>query len=142
MFLTTKSSIPNKPKDLILLSLSVLLLHQAKRILSTSKAQTMVMVMRLGKEHPVVIFSKKSCCMCHSIKTLIYGFGANPIVYELDEQPNGQQMEKELRALGRKPSVPAVFIGKELIGGPNEIISLHVKGELVPMLLKAKAIWI
>lgn len=63
-------------------------------------------------------------------------------MYELNELPNGQQMEKELKALGHKPSVPVVCIGKELVGGPNEIMSLHVKGKLVPMLLKAKAIWI
>ena len=90
----------------------------------------------------MVIFSKSSCCMSHSIKTLIYSFGANPIVYELDEHSNGQQLQKELKALGHKPSVPVVFIGKKLIGGANEIMSLHVQGKLVPMLLKAKAIWI
>lgn len=99
-------------------------------------------IMRLGEEYPVVIFTKSSCCMCHSIKTLIYGFGANPTIYELDQLPNGQQMENELKILGRKPSVPAVFIGKELIGGPTEVMSLHLKGKLVPMLLKAKAIWV
>ncbi|WOH01603.1 hypothetical protein DCAR_0520987 [Daucus carota subsp. sativus] len=102
----------------------------------------MATVTRLGEEYPVVIFSKSSCCMSHSIKTLIYSFGANPIVYELDEHSNGQQLQKELKALGHKPSVPVVFIGKKLIGGANEIMSLHVQGKLVPMLLKAKAIWI
>lgn len=99
-------------------------------------------VLKLGAEYPVVIFSKSSCCMCFSIKTLICNFGANPTVYELDELPTGQQMDKELKALGRKPSVPAIFIGKELIGGPDEVMSLHVKGQLVPLLLKAKAIWV
>ncbi|KAK1385191.1 Monothiol glutaredoxin-S2 [Heracleum sosnowskyi] len=102
----------------------------------------MAMVTMLGAEYPVVIFSKSSCCMSHSIKTLISSFGANPAVYELDELENGQQMERELKALGRKPVIPAVFIGKELIGGPNEVLSLHVKGKLVPLLLQAKAIWL
>lgn len=102
----------------------------------------MATVTRLGEEYPVVIFIENTCCMSHSINTLIYSFGANPMVYELDELSNGQQLEKELKALGHKPSVPVIFIGKEIIGGPNEIMSLHVKGKPVPMLLKAKAIWI
>ncbi|XP_074358701.1 monothiol glutaredoxin-S1-like [Apium graveolens] len=102
----------------------------------------MAMVMSLGSETPVVIFSKTSCCMSHSIIKLIQTFGANPRVYELDEHPNGQQLERELKALGRKKCTPAVFIGKELIGGANEVMSLHVEGKLVPLLLKANAIWL
>lgn len=102
----------------------------------------MALVTRMGVEYPVVIFSKSTCSMSHSIKTLICSFGANPTVYEIDEHPNGEQMEKELKALGRKPSVPAVFIGQELIGGANEVFSLHLKGKLVPLLKDANAIWV
>ncbi|KAM7489990.1 hypothetical protein LguiB_027474 [Lonicera macranthoides] len=101
----------------------------------------MAMVTRLGAEKPVVIFSKSSCCMCRSIKSPICGFGANPTVYELDELANGQQMERELKALGwRKPNVPAVFIGEELIGDTKETMSLQIQGKLVPLLKQAKAI--
>lgn len=99
-------------------------------------------VKRLGSEDPVVIFSKSSCCISHTIKTLIRNFGANPTVYELDELPNGKEMENALVELGRNPSVPAVFIGKKLVGGANEVMSLNVKGKLKPMLIKAKAIWV
>lgn len=102
----------------------------------------MALVTRLGAEYPVVIFSKSSCSMSHSVVTLIRSFGANPTVYEIDENPNGHQMEMELKALGRKPSIPAVFIAHDLIGGPNEVFSLHLKGKLVPLLLKANAIWL
>ncbi|KAJ0742698.1 putative thioredoxin-disulfide reductase [Helianthus annuus] len=105
-------------------------------------SEKMAVVTRLVKDRAVVIFSKSSCCICHSIKTLICSFGANPTVYELDERPDGQQIEKELIALGCKPSVPAVFIGQELVGGSNEIMSLHLKGKLVPMLIKERAIWL
>ncbi|GFZ13706.1 thioredoxin superfamily protein [Actinidia rufa] len=45
-------------------------------------------VMSLGAEKLVVIFSKSNCCICHSIKTLMSSFGANPTVYELNELPN------------------------------------------------------
>ncbi|KAG8370665.1 hypothetical protein BUALT_Bualt13G0006900 [Buddleja alternifolia] len=100
-------------------------------------------VQRLTADRPVVIFSKSTCCMCHTIKTLIRSFGANPTVYELDELANGQQLERALVAVaGQRLSFPVVFIGQELVGGDNEVMSLHVKGKLVPLLKKAKAIWI
>lgn len=100
-------------------------------------------IKRLTTDKPVVIFSKSTCCISHTIKTLICSFGANPTVYELDELPNGQQLERALAsASGRRMSFPAVFIDQELVGGANEVMSLHVKGELVPLLKKVRAIWI
>ncbi|KAI3749276.1 hypothetical protein L2E82_19883 [Cichorium intybus] len=102
----------------------------------------MAIVTRLVTDKAVVIFSKSSCCICHSIETLICSFGANPTVYELDEHPDGQLIERELKSLGCKLCAPTVFIGQQLIGGANEIMSLHLKGKLVPMLIKERAIWL
>ncbi|KAG5567682.1 hypothetical protein RHGRI_003027 [Rhododendron griersonianum] len=84
-------------------------------------------VMDLVGQRPLVIFSKSNCCICYSITQLFYGFGANPAIYELDQLQNGKQLERELVALGRQPSVPAVFIGGKLVGGSNEIMSLQVR---------------
>ncbi|KAJ8898804.1 hypothetical protein K2173_007229 [Erythroxylum novogranatense] len=102
----------------------------------------MDIVKRLVAEKPVVIFSKSTCCMSHSIRALICSFGANPTVYELDQIPNGQQVEKALRQLGCQPSVPAVFIGEEFVGGDQQVMSLQVKNQLGTMLKNAGAIWI
>lgn len=99
-------------------------------------------VNELVKEKPVVIFSKSSCCMSHSIKSLICGFGANPTVYELDRIANGGQIERTLVQQGCQPSVPAVFIGQKLIGGEKQVMSLHVQSQLIPLLINAGAIWI
>ncbi|GMY27667.1 monothiol glutaredoxin-S2 [Fagus crenata] len=99
-------------------------------------------VTNLVSERPVVIFSKSSCCMCHSIKTLLNDFGVNPAVYELDEIQRGRDIEQALARLGCSPSVPAVFIGGELVGGANEVMSLHLKRSLIPMLRRAGAIWV
>ncbi|KAI3443157.1 Glutaredoxin domain-containing protein [Psidium guajava] len=51
---------------------------------------------RMISEKPMVIFSKSSCCMCHTIKTLLYSFGANPMVHEQDEIPRGREIEQAL----------------------------------------------
>ncbi|KAE8038006.1 hypothetical protein FH972_010554 [Carpinus fangiana] len=96
-------------------------------------------VMKLASGRPVVIFSKSSCYMCHIVKTIFSEFGVNPAVYELDEIPRGRDIEQVLAGLGRSPSVPAVFIGDELVGGSNEVMSLHLKRFLIPMLKRIGA---
>lgn len=103
----------------------------------------MATIVSLVGDKPVVIFSKTSCSMCHSVKSLIKNYGANVTIYEVDEIPNGQQIERELLLqLGCQPSVPAVYIGQKFIGGADKIFSLQLANELVQLLIQAKAIWI
>ncbi|XP_035539318.1 monothiol glutaredoxin-S3-like [Juglans regia] len=100
-------------------------------------------VTNMVSERPVVIFSRSTCCMCHTIKTLfITELGVNALVHEVDEIPRGREIEQALARLGCNPSVPAVFIGRELVGGTNEVMSLHLRRALVPMLKRAGAIWL
>ncbi|KAL8236081.1 hypothetical protein R6Q59_017162 [Mikania micrantha] len=102
----------------------------------------MTTVKSMLSENPVVVvFSKTTCCVSHSIITLIRKFGANPLIYEIDELPNGNTIETELLELGCSPSVPSVFIGKKLIGGANELITLNLESKLKSLLINANAIW-
>nr|KYP58056.1 Monothiol glutaredoxin-S2 [Cajanus cajan] len=132
-------------------SLASLLLHFKYHILPHSQTSpsiwhcctnTMDRVTKMVSERAVVIFSKSSCCMSHTIKTLFCDFGVNPAVHELDEIPRGRDIEQALSRLGCSPSVPAVFIGGELVGGANEVMSLHLNRSLIPMLKKAGALWV
>uniref|UniRef100_A0A1J3C7P5 Monothiol glutaredoxin-S2 n=1 Tax=Noccaea caerulescens TaxID=107243 RepID=A0A1J3C7P5_NOCCA len=102
----------------------------------------MEMITKMVLERPVVVYSKSSCCMSHTIKTLLCDFGANPAVYELDEVSRGREIEQALLRLGCSPAVPAIFIGGELVGGANEVMSLHLNGSLIPMLKRAGALWV
>ncbi|CAK9145531.1 unnamed protein product [Ilex paraguariensis] len=99
-------------------------------------------VSRMVSERPVVIFSKSSCCMCHTIKSLFSDFGVNPTVHELDEVRGSRDIEQALVRFGCNPTVPAVFIGGKLVGGANEVMSLHLKRSLKPMLKQAGALWV
>ncbi|KMS98628.1 hypothetical protein BVRB_3g070260 [Beta vulgaris subsp. vulgaris] len=99
-------------------------------------------VNRLVEEKALVIFTRSSCCISHSVMQLVSSYGANATVYELDEMSNGQEVDKALQGLGLRPSIPAVFIGQKLVGGAKEIISLQVQGKLMPMLKEAGAIWV
>ncbi|XP_020244180.1 putative glutaredoxin-C14 [Asparagus officinalis] len=103
----------------------------------------MDMVMRLASKRALVIFSTSSCCICHTVKTLFFDLGVYPDVHELDEEPMGREMEKALiKITGRKPTVPAVFIGGKFIGGTENVMSLHLGGKLVPLLKDAGALWL
>ncbi|TVU23788.1 hypothetical protein EJB05_26170, partial [Eragrostis curvula] len=82
--------------------------------------------------------------MCHAVTSLLSDMSVNAAVHELDRDPRGREMERELaRMLGcRVPAVPAVFIGGDLVGGTNRVMALHLAGELVPMLKSAGALWL
>ncbi|KAG6477059.1 glutaredoxin-C1-like [Zingiber officinale] len=100
-------------------------------------------VLRLAGQRAVVIFSRSSCCMCHTVKRLFAELGVDPAVHELDEDPKGKDMERALaKMLGRTPSVPAVFIGGNLIGSTDKVMSLHLGGKLIPLLHDAGALWL
>lgn len=100
-------------------------------------------VMKLAAQRAVVIFSLSSCCICHTVKSLFRDLGVNAAVHELDEDPRGQEMENALAILmGLRLPVPAVFIGGKLIGSTDKIMSLHLKGRLVPLLRDAGALWV
>ncbi|XP_042055224.1 monothiol glutaredoxin-S4-like [Salvia splendens] len=97
---------------------------------------------KMVSEKPIVIFSKSECCISHTIKSLFYDFGVNPMIYELDEMARGQEIEQALSRLGCNQTVPAVFIGGAFVGGANEIMSLHLNRSLKPMLKRAGALWV
>ncbi|WCJ21396.1 Thioredoxin superfamily protein [Euphorbia peplus] len=99
-------------------------------------------VTRMVAERPLVMFSRSTCDMCHSIKTLLQGFGANPLIYELDQIPNGQQIERALKQQLGCQNLPVVFIGGECVGGDGQVMSLLLKNQLGPLLKRAGAIWV
>eukprot|EP01018_Ginkgo_biloba_P002341 Gb_07827 [translate_table: standard] len=98
---------------------------------------------RLASDNAVLVFSTTSCCMCHVVKRLFCSLGVNPAVCELDEEDGGADMEKVLvRLVGKKPALPAVFIGGKLVGGLDRLMADHISGDLVPKLKEAGALWL
>lgn len=99
-------------------------------------------VKRLAAENEVLIISKSSCCLCFAVNVLLRELGVSPMVYELDQDPEGKDMEKALVRLQgcHTPSVPAVFIAGDLVGSTNEVMSLHLSGDLNRMLKPYKVV--
>jgi glutaredoxin 3 len=100
-------------------------------------------VRRLASQCTVVIFGASNCCMCHAVKTLFTEMGVSWTVHELDKDPRGKDVERALAGMvGRNPPVPAVFIGGTLVGPTDKVMSLHLGGQLVPLLRQAGALWL
>ncbi|CAK9178047.1 unnamed protein product [Ilex paraguariensis] len=91
-------------------------------------------VLRLVSENGVVIFSKSTCCLCYAVTILFQDLGVHPLVHEMDQDPEGREMEKALVKMGCNAPVPTVFISGNLVGSTNEVMSLHLGGSLIPML--------
>ena len=100
-------------------------------------------VRRLASQRAVVIFGASNCCMCHAVKTLFTEMGVSWTVHELDKDPRGKDVERALAGMvGQNPPVPAVFIGGALVGPIDKVMSLHLGGQLVPLLRQAGALWL
>ncbi|PKA58986.1 Glutaredoxin-C7 [Apostasia shenzhenica] len=87
---------------------------------------------RLITESPVVIFSRRSCCMCHVMKRLLATVGVHPTVIELDEA--------EAETTAAAVTLPALFIGGAPVGGLEGLMALHLGGRLVPRLREVGAL--
>ncbi|GAU34443.1 hypothetical protein TSUD_06540 [Trifolium subterraneum] len=99
---------------------------------------------RLITEHPVIIFTRSSCCMCHVMKKLLSTIGVNPTVIELDDNEIASlphDDDDDLASVLRNRS-PAVFIGGACVGGLESLVALHVSGHLVPKLVQVGALYV
>ncbi|XVF48682.1 hypothetical protein PTKIN_Ptkin03bG0209500 [Pterospermum kingtungense] len=100
-------------------------------------------IQRLISEHPVIIFSRPSCCMCHVMKKLLATIGVHPTVIELDDHeiaslPQPSPAHDNLSS--QNPPAPAVFIGGTCVGGLESLVALHLSGHLVQKLVEVGAL--
>ncbi|KAI3907513.1 hypothetical protein MKW92_032211 [Papaver armeniacum] len=89
---------------------------------------------RLIRENQVIIFSKRSCCMCHVMKRLLYALGANPTVIELEENEMNSSLPPAQNSGGGSGGGgvgPVVYVGGRRVGGLESLMALHLSGELV-----------
>ncbi|PHT43518.1 Glutaredoxin-C9 [Capsicum baccatum] len=102
------------------------------------------------KDNAVIIIGKRGCCMSHVVKRLLQCLGANPTIYEIQDEDENEVVD-ELENIIRdkcdgkeagKLQFPAVFVGGELFGGLDRIMAAHITGELTPVLKKAGALWL
>ncbi|XP_044471401.1 glutaredoxin-C6-like [Mangifera indica] len=102
-------------------------------------------IQRLISEHPVIIFSRSSCCMCHVMRKLLATIGVHPTVIELEDHEISAlppTASNDSHDSPRNPAPPAVFIGGTYVGGLDSLFALHLSGHLVPKLVEVGALWV
>ncbi|KAK4364127.1 hypothetical protein RND71_015485 [Anisodus tanguticus] len=98
-------------------------------------------------ENAIIVVATRGCCMCHVVKNLLLGLGVNPTIFEVNKEDENDVMEELSRIIGgsgggRTTELPAVFVGGNLFGGLERVMSTHISGELVPILKQAGALWL
>ncbi|CAM8983768.1 unnamed protein product [Rhodiola kirilowii] len=98
----------------------------------------------LASSNAVVVFSMSGCCMCHVVKSLLFGLGVGPTIIELDQYESGAEIQSVLFRLagGQRQSVPVVFVGGKFLGGIETVMACHINGTLIPLLKEAGALWL
>ncbi|GMH01270.1 hypothetical protein Nepgr_003109 [Nepenthes gracilis] len=88
---------------------------------------------------PAIVFSKTYCGYCNRVKTLFKQLGVTFQVVELDKENDGDAIQEALLQWTAQSTVPNVFIGGKHIGGCDTVMDLHRQGQLMPLLVEAKA---
>ena len=82
----------------------------------------------------VVVFSKTYCPYCTATKGLLQDLSINAKVVELDEVPNGNQIQAALLDLSGQRTVPNVFVKGSHLGGNDDTQAAARTGKLQEML--------
>jgi len=112
---------------------------------TSSNAAVAEALMKVISDSPCVVFSRTTCPYCLQTKECLDRVGATYRVVELDADPQGPAMRKELASLTGRTSVPAVFIGGIFAGGANDgglggVLTLQREGALEPLLVESGAL--
>ncbi|CAN4078873.1 unnamed protein product [Withania somnifera] len=99
-------------------------------------------VAKLIAETGMFIVARRGCYLCMVVKALVETLGANPKVLEVEEEADMIEVLSQIEGGGKPQDLPAVYVGGKLLGGLDKVITTHVKGELVPMLREAGALWL
>ena len=85
----------------------------------------------------VLVYSKSYCPFAAQAKQLLKDGGVEAKIYELDQMPNGGEIQQGLLDITGQRTVPNIFINGKHIGGCSEIEACHAKGELKTRLAEA-----
>lgn len=97
------------------------------------------MICSKNSENAVVVYSKSWCPYCGRVKSLFRELGVEFLLIELDNLVEEQEVQEALRRLTRQSTVPNIFIGGKHIGGCDDTMDLHRRGQLMPLLTAAGA---
>ncbi|KAF4977185.1 hypothetical protein FDECE_18383 [Fusarium decemcellulare] len=92
---------------------------------------------QLIDNNAVVVFSKSYCPYCRQTKKTLDDLNAAYELLELDQIPDGSDLQDALEQISGQRTVPNVYINKKHIGGNSDIQSLKSAGKLQALLEEA-----
>ncbi|PKS11095.1 hypothetical protein jhhlp_002856 [Lomentospora prolificans] len=101
---------------------------------ATAKTQSII------DQSNVVVFSKSYCPYCKATKSTLEKLGAEFTVHELDQLPDGAEIQDALETISGQRTVPNTFIKQKHIGGNSDLQDLLKQGKLEPLLREANAL--
>ncbi|KAJ3068507.1 hypothetical protein HDU98_008341 [Podochytrium sp. JEL0797] len=88
----------------------------------------------------VLMVSKTTCPFCTRAKRLLTSLNIEFTTIELNTRSDGVAIQASLMQRTGQRTVPFVFVGGVLVGGCDDLVELHSKGGLVPMVADAKVV--
>ncbi|KAK4345061.1 hypothetical protein RND71_035237 [Anisodus tanguticus] len=114
--------------------------------LQNKNSDTTTRMAKSVSENAIIIVATRGCCMCHVVKNLLVGLGVNPTMFKVNKEDEDDVMKELSRIVGgggrTTMELRAVFVGGNLFGGLERVMSTHISGELVPILKQAGALWL
>ena len=86
------------------------------------------------ENNKVVVYSKSWCGYSMRTKMLFEDMGVDTRVIELDEDPDGAEIQEALEDMTGQRTVPNTFINGKHVGGNDDVQALAFSGELEKML--------
>lgn len=122
------------------LLIGLVLLFALFRFVKSTKPRPMVSkeviakVQGLIQSNQIFIASKSYCPYCRSTIGTFASLGVKPLVLQLDELPDGQQIQDALREITGQNTVPNIFIEGKHIGGNSDLQAINSTGDLQNLL--------
>ena len=78
----------------------------------------------------VMMYSKSWCPFCVKAEQLLKSKGKPFGIVQMDKVSNGEEIHTAVKALSGHRTVPAIFVGGNLIGGNSELQAFNSAGKL------------
>ncbi|GBB97079.1 hypothetical protein RclHR1_02910007 [Rhizophagus clarus] len=91
-------------------------------------------VEKLIQTNPIMLFSKTYCGFCAKAKATFKELNVEPGIVELDDDPEGTDIQEYLKEKTNQRTVPNIFINGKHVGGYDNLSAAKADGSLNEMI--------
>lgn len=104
------------------------------RLMASSSSPVEDLIQSEIDSNKIMVFSKSYCPYCAATKSLFSSLGVDFKVIELDQRPDGSDIQNKLAEMTGQRTVPNTFINGKHLGGNDKAQAANSSGELKKML--------